>query len=51
MDEKYVKIANENISKNNESKVNGCYVSMYLDKIATVRSDDSDRVLKMEILE
>jgi len=51
IDEKYVKIANDNISKNRESKVNGCYVSMYLDKIATVRSKDSDQVLKMDILE
>jgi len=44
IDQKYVKITEENLLKASETKINGCYVSIYLDKILTIRDKDWERL-------
>ena len=40
IDEKYIKIAQKNIEETIETKINGKYVSIYLDNIRTMRDKD-----------
>lgn len=44
IDSKYVEITRKNIEANNQTKINGCYVSMYLGKIITVRDNDWEKI-------
>lgn len=40
IDDKYIKIAEENIAMAKETKINNCYVSVYLSRIRTMRDKD-----------
>jgi len=44
IDPRYVEITKENLEANNPTKINGCYVSTYLGKIATVRDKDWEEI-------
>lgn len=46
IDQKYIEIAKNNISRAIESKINGCYLSLYLGKIRTIRHKDYDKIFK-----
>ncbi len=44
LDEKYVKIAKDNVEGSKPTMVNGKYVSIYLNKIISVRDEDYDAI-------
>lgn len=44
IDPKYVEITKENLRTNAPTKINGCYVSMYLGKTITVRDEDWEKI-------
>lgn len=44
IDEKYIKIAQKNIEETIETKINGAYVSIYLDNIRTMRDKDFSQI-------
>ena len=47
LDPAYIKIATEKTDAQTKSKINGAYVSMYLDKIQTIRDEDYESVSKV----
>lgn len=44
IDPQYVEITNNNLIHSQETKVNGCYVSIYLNKLRTVRDKDCKEI-------
>jgi len=48
IDQKYIEIAERNIKQTKETKINGCYVSIYLDKIKTIRDKDFKNILNVK---
>jgi site-specific DNA-methyltransferase (adenine-specific) len=53
IDNKYVEMAKRKVEQAHPTKVNGCYVSIFLDKIQTIRDKDYDKIkdlLKTESL-
>lgn len=44
IDPKYVEIAKENVNLTKPIKINGVYVSVYLDKVITIRDKDYEKV-------
>lgn len=40
----YVKIANSNVKQSIETKINGCFVSLYLGQIRTIRNKDFEKI-------
>ncbi len=46
IDENYCKIARENIAKTNEIKINEAHVSIFLNKIVTVRNKDIQKIVE-----
>lgn len=48
IDPKYVEIAEKNIKQAKETKINGCYVSIYLDEIKTIRDKDFENILNVK---
>jgi len=48
MDKRYVEIVNEKVQNVNPTKINDCYVSVYLDQIKTIRDNDSEILQKYD---
>lgn len=46
IDSEYIKITEKNLKLANETKINGCYVSIYLDKVKTIRNKDFKKIWK-----
>lgn len=44
IDPKYVQIANKKLSHVEPTTINDCYVSIFLDKVITIRAKDWDRI-------
>ncbi len=44
IDPKYVEITNRKLEQTEPTIINGCYVSIFLDKVATVRDKDWDKI-------
>lgn len=44
IDPKYVEIATKNVEKAKPTLINGCYVSIFLNKIVTIRDKDYERI-------
>ena len=43
---KYIKITKKNLKQAKETKINSCYVSIYLNQIRTIRDKDSQKIAK-----
>ena len=50
IDPKYVEITKKNLESTKPTKINGCYVSIYLGKIVTLRDKDWDKIKKAFII-
>jgi site-specific DNA-methyltransferase (adenine-specific) len=46
IDPQYIEIAEKNLKQVEETKINGCYVSIYLDEIRTLRDKDFKEIWK-----
>lgn len=46
IDPEYIEITKKNLKQVKETKINGCYVSIYLNQIRTIRDKDSKKVAK-----
>ena len=46
IDPQYIEITKKNLSRAKETKINGCYVSMYLGQIRTIRDKDSKKITR-----
>ncbi|MEK6690349.1 MAG: site-specific DNA-methyltransferase [Nitrospirota bacterium] len=44
IDPKYVEITNRKLAETESTMINGCYVSIFLDNVTTVRSKDWDKI-------
>jgi len=44
IDPKYVEIANKKLEETNPTVINGCYVSIFLDHVITIRDKDWDKI-------
>lgn len=49
VDSKYTKIADQKLKEVTPTKINGCFVSLFLDKVVTIRNKDY-QVLKEELM-
>jgi len=49
IDPQYIEITKKNLSRAKETKINGCYVSMYLGQIRTIRDKDSKKIVKKSV--
>lgn len=47
IDPLYVEIARKKIEQAKPSKINGCYVSLYLNKIASIRNEDYEHIKEL----
>lgn len=50
IDPKYIEITNKNLERSYETKLSGCYVSMFLGKIVTIRDKDWEKIKEILIL-
>jgi len=50
IDPKYVEITKKKLESTEPTKINGCYVSIYLGKIVTVRDKDWEKIKKAFII-
>ncbi|HEY60105.1 MAG TPA: site-specific DNA-methyltransferase [Anaerolineae bacterium] len=50
IDSNYVEISNRNIEKACETKIGNCYVSIYLNKIKTIRDTDFEQIYELGFL-
>lgn len=44
LDKEYVELAKRKVKRTRLSKINGCYVSIFLNKIQTIRHDDYEKI-------
>lgn len=50
IDPQYIKIAEKNLKQVEETKINGCYVSIYLGEIRTMRDKDFKEIWKIKTI-